>query len=197
MAAGHDGRGAWDLALTAVSAQTTAGFSTFPVDELDPFSKVVLIGSMAVGGSVGSSAGGIKLLRLIVLIRVVQLIILKTRTTPHAAVDMRIAGRQWSDHELVGVLALTALFAGVVLISWLPFLWAGHAPLDALFEVTSATGTVGLSSGITGATLSPWLKGVLCLDMLFGRLEILPLLVLLAPRTWIGHRRELQSAQAQ
>jgi trk system potassium uptake protein TrkH len=191
------GHGAWDLLLTAFSAQTTAGFSTVTVGQLDPFSKVVLIIAMAIGGSVGSSAGGIKLLRLIVMVRLVQLMTLKTRLTPHAAMETRIAGRQWSDDELVRVLAVAAMFAGVVLISWLLFLWAGYPPLDALFEVTSASGTVGLSTGITGPALPPLLKGLLCLDMLLGRLEILPVLVLLAPRTWFGHRRELQSVPKQ
>ena len=198
LAAGHWSRGggidgqAKDLLLTAFSAQTTAGFSVVPVDALDPFSKGVLMVSMFVGGSVGSSAGGIKLLRLLVLLRLVQLIILKTRLTPHAAVEMPIAGRSWSEDELVRILAVIGMFAAVVTGSWLPFLWYGHDPLDALFEVVSATGTVGLSTGLSGPGLQPALKGVLCFDMLLGRLEILPLLVFLAPRTWIGRRRPVE-----
>jgi trk/ktr system potassium uptake protein len=191
------GQGTWNLLLMAFSAQTTAGFSTIAVSQLDSFSKAVLVVAMAIGGSVGSSAGGIKLLRLIVMIRLVQLMILKTRLTPRAATETRIAGRQWDNDELVRVLVIAGLFVGVVLLSWLPFLWAGYPALDALFEVTSATGTVGLTTGITGPALPPLLKGLLCLDMLLGRLEILPVLVLLAPRTWIGHRRELQSVSEQ
>jgi len=66
----------------------------------------------------------------------------------------------------------------------------GYDPLDALFEVVSATGTVGLSTGITGPELPPLLKGVLCADMLMGRLEILAWLVILYPRTWFGNRVE-------
>ena len=185
------GHSAWSLLLTAFSAQTTAGFSTFPVSDLDPFSKLLLIMAMSIGGSMGSSAGGIKLLRLIILIRLIQLMILRIRLTPRAAVTTRIAGEDWADDELVRVLSIIGLFAAIVLLSWLPFLWAGYDPLDALFEVTSATATVGLSSGITGPALPPLLKGLLCLDMLLGRLEILPLLVFLAPKTWIGHRRTL------
>jgi trk system potassium uptake protein TrkH len=77
-----------------------------------------------------------------------------------------------------------------VLASWLVFVGYGHAPLDALFEVVSATGTVGLSTGITAPDLAPELKAVLCLDMLLGRLEIIAVLVLLYPRTWFGHRTE-------
>jgi trk system potassium uptake protein len=180
------------LLFTAFSAQTTAGFSVAPVHAMDSFSKVVLIVSMLIGGSVGSSAGGIKLLRLLVLIKIVRLIILRTRLTPHAAVQAPIAGRTWADDELVRLLAIVGLFAAVIVLSWLPFLWAGYNPLDALFEVVSATGTVGLSTGISGPHLPAVLKGILCLDMLLGRLEILPLLVFLAPRTWIGARRAIE-----
>jgi trk system potassium uptake protein TrkH len=179
-----------DFILTAFSAQSTAGFSSIPISQLDAFSKAVLIIAMAIGGGIGSSAGGIKLLRLIVLLRLAQLLILKTRLTPHAAVTTSIAGREWTDGELVRVLVIVGLFAGAMLVSWLVFLCYGHDPLDALFEVVSATGTVGLSSGITGPALEPLLKGVLCVDMLLGRLEILPLLVFLAPRSWIGQRRD-------
>lgn len=196
-ASGRSAHGAWALALTGFSAQTTAGFAAVPIHTLDPFSKLVLIAAMLIGGSVGSSAGGFKLLRLIVLIRLVQLMILKTRLTPRAAMPTRIAGQDWGDDEVVRVLSVAALFIAVVMLSWLPFVWAGYDPLDALFEVASATGTVGLSSGITGPALAPSLKLLLCLDMLLGRLEILPILVLLAPRTWIGARRALQSEKPE
>jgi trk system potassium uptake protein TrkH len=182
--------GAGDLVFTALSAQTGAGFSTMQVAALDPFSKVVLIVSMTIGGSVGSTTGGIKLLRLIVLISLIRQMILRTRLTPHAAVrGARIAGRDWSDAELVRIVVVTGLFLTVIVVSWLPFLWYGHDPLDALFEVVSATGTVGLSTGISGPRLPAVLKAVLCADMLLGRLEVFAILVLLAPRTWMGRRR--------
>ena len=70
------------------------------------------------------------------------------------------------------------------------FLVAGYAPLDALFEVVSALGTVGLSAGIVGPELPAALKGVLCIDMLLGRLEIIAILVLLSPGTWFGRRAD-------
>ena len=84
---------------------------------------------------------------------------------------------------------LLGLWVVVVAFSWFPFLLFGHEPLDALFEVVSAIGTVGLSSGISGPSLEPALKLVLSLDMLFGRVEIIALLVLLYPATWLGRRR--------
>jgi len=85
---------------------------------------------------------------------------------------------------------LILLFVLVVALSWLPFVVMGYNPLDALFEVASATGTVGLTSGISSADLPSLLKAVLCVDMLMGRLEIIAWLVLLYRGTWFGRRME-------
>ncbi len=184
-----------DLVLLAFSAQTTAGFSTVDIKGLDAFSKLVLVLSMWVGGGVGSSAGGIKLLRLIVLVKLVHLVIVRTRVTPRTVIHMRVAGREPGDDELLRVFLVVGLHLGAVVLSWPVFVWLGYDPLDSLFEVVSAVGTVGLSSGITGPALHPALKGILCLDMLLGRLEVLPILVLMAPRTWFGRYRRIESPQ--
>jgi trk system potassium uptake protein TrkH len=182
------------LALLAVSAQTTAGFATADVDGLDAFSKIVLIAAMTVGGGVGSSAGGVKLLRLIVLMKLVHLVIVRTRVTPHAVTRLRVGGREPADEEMLRMLIVIGLHTGAIVLSWAAFAWFGHDALDGLFEVVSAVGTVGLSTGITGPDLHPVLKGVLCVDMLLGRLEVLPILLLLAPRTWFGHTRAVERA---
>jgi len=176
--------------LLGFSAQTTAGFSSLDVSVLDNASKLVLIAAMAVGGGLGSTAGGIKLLRLLILLRQVQLFLWRSAMPSRAVVEARLGGRRLSSEDLQRASLLLTLFALVVLGSWLVFVGFGHAPLDALFEVVSATGTVGLSTGITAPQLHPLLKGVLCVDMLLGRLEIVALLVLLYPRTWFGHRAE-------
>jgi trk system potassium uptake protein TrkH len=76
----------------------------------------------------------------------------------------------------------------VIIVSWLVFLFYGYEPLDALFEVVSATATTGLSTGVTHQQLPAVLKMILCVDMLFGRLEIIAFLVLLYPRNWFGQR---------
>ncbi len=177
--------------LLAVSAQTTAGFSGVPITALDDFSKGLLILSMAVGGSVGSTAGGVKLLRVLVLLRLIQALLRRVAAPEHAVVEARLGGRRLEDEDITRALLVIALFAGVVLFSWLVFLAYGYPALDALFEVVSATGTVGLSAGISGPDLPAALKLVLCLDMLAGRLEIVALLVTLYPASWIGNRREV------
>jgi trk system potassium uptake protein TrkH len=191
----YHAQGAWqaDLAghavLMATSAQTTTGFASLPVSELDATAKLALILSMLVGGSVGSTAGGIKIWRLLLFLRLSQLILRRVAMPGHAVVEPRLGGRVIDTDELTRGLLLMLLFAMAVLFSWFPFLWFGHDPLNALFEVVSALATTGLSTGIASPDLHPLLKGILCADMLLGRLEIVAVLVLFAPQTWFGRRR--------
>jgi trk system potassium uptake protein TrkH len=177
-----------EAALQGISAQTTTGFSSLQVSGLQPLSRVIMMLSMFVGGDIGSTAGGVKILRLLVLLRLLHFIVRTTGSPSHAVNEPRLGGRRLSQSEFVAVLSLLAMFALVILLSWVPFLALGYDPLNSLFEVVSATATTGLSAGISGPGLEPALKGVLCLDMLAGRLEIVALLVLLYPRTWIGRR---------
>ena len=176
--------------LMALSAQSTAGFSSLNPGDLDAASKMVLIVTMAVGGGLGSTAGGIKLLRILVLLRLLQLTLARTCLPSHAILDPRLGGRRLHDGEIRQALLFILMFIGVVTLSWFFFLLYGYDPLNALFEVVSATGTVGLSAGVTNAAMPDILKGILCLDMLMGRLEILAWLVIFYPRTWIGKRME-------
>lgn len=178
-----------DAFLLAVSAQTTAGFSTAPPAQLSAATKWAVILAMAVGGCVGSTAGGIKLLRLLLAFRLIAGALRRTSLASGAVDEPRLGGRLISKDEVVRTFLVVTLFGLGVLFSWLPFLAAGHDPLNALFDVVSATGTVGLSTGVATAALAPGLKAVLCVDMLLGRVEFLALLILLYPRTWVGKRR--------
>jgi len=177
-----------DAPLLAFSAQTTAGFSSSLPSQLVPEAKLMLIFSMIVGGGVGSTAGGFKLLRFLIAASAVRLIVVRTCLPQHAVIEPRLAGRPLQGEEIQEALLLILLFVVVVAASWLPFVAAGYDPLDALFEVVSATGTVGLSAGITSPSLPAHLKGILCVDMLMGRLEIIAWLVVLFPGTWFGRR---------
>jgi trk system potassium uptake protein TrkH len=174
--------------LLGISAQTTTGFSSLDVSGLQPLPKVIMMLSMFVGGDIGSTAGGVKILRLLVLLRLLQFIIRTTGAPSHAVNEARLGGRRLSQPEFVAVLSLLSLFVLVILLSWVTFLALGYDPLNSLFEVVSATATTGLSTGISGPGLEPALQGVLCLDMLAGRLEIVALLVLVYPGTWFGKR---------
>ena len=176
--------------LLGMSAQSTTGFSSLAVAQLDDLSKLLIIPAMLLGGSLGSTAGGIKLLRLLILLRLLQLWLRRAGTPPHAIIEPWLGDRKLENDEIQRALLVVALFFGVVLVSWVVFVALGIAPLNALFEVVSATATVGLSSGVTSHDLHPLLKAVLCLDMLAGRVEVFALLVLLFPGTWFDKRTQ-------
>lgn len=176
--------------IQGASAQSTSGFSSLPVAELDDGSKLSLIVSMFIGGGVGSTAGGIKLLRLLILLRLIQLLLLRTTLPSHAVSQAKLGGRPLEEGDIQNALLLILLYLMLTLVSWLAFVVAGYDPLDSLFEVVSASATVGLSSGITSAALEAPLQALLCFNMLLGRVEIVALLVVLYPPTWLAKRSE-------
>lgn len=174
--------------LVGVAAQSTTGFTSIPPEELDRFSKAVLVLAMSVGGCAGSTAGGIKLLRLLVIVKLLRWTFRRLRLPEHAVDEPRLAGHPLDADTMRGAVVVASLFGLVTVGSWLVFLGYGRDPLDSLFEVVSALGTVGLSTGVCGPGLEGALKGILCADMLLGRLEIVALLVVLSPATWFGRK---------
>ncbi len=174
--------------LLSMSAQSTAGFASLAPGELNDFGLGVLMTQMLIGGNVGSTAGGIKLLHILILARIIQIAIQRAGMGSHAVVTPRLFGEPIEPQTLTHALLVVVLFVLTVLVSWLIFLAHGMPPMASLFEIISATGTVGLSTGLTGQDLPTTLKLVLCFDMLAGRVEVVALLVLLWPGTWIGRR---------
>jgi trk system potassium uptake protein TrkH len=177
--------------ILAFSAQTTAGFSSTDIGPLSAAAKLVLMLAMFIGAGVGSTGGGIKILRFLILLRLLQVMVRRVCLPRHAVLEPWLADRRLEDNEIQEALLVIFLFIGVIVLSWLPFLAYGYDPINSLFEVVSATGTVGLSTGVSNPHLAPLLKGVLCLDMLIGRLEVVAVLVLVYPNTWVGRRSEL------
>ncbi|MBP1929617.1 trk system potassium uptake protein TrkH [Methanolinea mesophila] len=168
----------------AFSALTTSGFSTTSIALLPDAAKAVLAVLMWIGGGVGSTAGGIKVLRIAVLVSMVYLVFLRYFLPREAVTPFRVGGIQVSEEDIFRIVAYFFLYIVVLVASALIFLFSGFPALDSLFEVSSALGTVGLSTGITGAGLATVLKVTLIADMLLGRIEILPLLIVVMPRTW-------------
>jgi trk system potassium uptake protein TrkH len=184
----------WDKSMShaflmGISAQSTAGFSSFDLSELDNVSKITMILAMAIGGGTGSTAGGIKLFKIIILIKVIELFLIRLQVSKHAVIKLRINGVPIQPDEIESSLVFIFLFTGIIIFSWIPFIACGYEPLNALFDVVSAMATVGLSSGVTSHELPTILKMILCFDMLAGRVEIIALLVFLYPRNWYHIRR--------
>lgn len=176
--------------LNAFSAISTAGFTTLDISQISDGAKIALICSMFLGGCAGSTAGGIKILRLLIVTQVIYVFFQRASMPRQAIAEASIGRRRLQPDEIQGAISIILVYLACITISWLIFVGMGHNALDSLFEVVSAVGTVGLSSGITTPELHPLLKMVLCADMLLGRLEILAWLVLFYPRTWIGRKLE-------
>jgi trk system potassium uptake protein TrkH len=176
--------------LNGFSAQSTTGFSTLDMSQVGTGAKLTLIFSMFLGGGIGSTAGGIKILRLLILAQVAYVFLQRAGMPRQAVAEASLGTRRLEADEIQNALTIVFVFLTFIAVSWLAFVGMGYNPLDSLFEVVSAIGTVGLSTGISAPGLHPVLKGVLCADMLLGRLEIIAWLVLFYPRTWIGRRLE-------
>lgn len=146
----------------SVSART-AGFSTYPLGTWSKAGLLVLIALMFIGASPGSTGGGIKTSTAFVLFKGIK----------SAATNKNEKGFKYAIPKdafrkaaVITVLAITVVFISTYL---LVILDSNITTLDALFEMTSAFGTVGLSTGIT-PTLSVGSKIVSIMVMFIGRL---------------------------
>ncbi len=155
----------------------TAGFNTVDIADMTASSKIVLMMWMFIGGSPGSTAGGIKTVTLAVIVMTVVATLRKRAEVEmfHRSVRLVVVGRAITVAMLfVGVLFATTLALSLT-ESPLP---SQFAMLDIMFEAASALGTVGLTTGVT-ATLTAAGKLIIIVVMLVGRLGPLTLLAAL------------------
>ena len=174
-----------DSAFQFVSALTCTGFQSADIASWSATAKLLLAGGMVCGGAAGSTAGGIKIVRLLILSKGVGWRFRKIISPRGAIVPFRIGstaideseiGHRLEDASLITFLWVIFLGAGIItLLHTVP----PHFTLsDVVFEVASAQGNVGLSVGITSPTMSTVSKLALCFNMWIGRLEIIPVLML-------------------
>ena len=155
----------------------TAGFNTVDIAGMTPSSKIVLIMWMFIGGSPGSTAGGIKTVTLVVIVMTVVATLRKRAEVEmfRRSVRLVVVGRAIT----VAMLFIAVLFATTLALSVTESpLPAQFAMLDIMFEAASALGTVGLTTGIT-PTLTAAGKIIIIAVMLVGRLGPLTLLAAL------------------
>ena len=153
----------------------TAGFNTIDISALSDSSKMILILLMFVGGSPGSTAGGIKTVTLAVIV-ISTIAALRKRSEVEMfkrSIRIVVVGRAIA----VTLLFLLVLFAAVLALS-ISEHESGFTMSDIMFEAASALGTVGLSTGITGSLTGAG-KVIIILVMLIGRLGPLTLLATL------------------
>lgn len=163
--------------FNAASALSTTGYATMSYESWPSFAIGLMILLMLIGGGIGSTAGGLKLTRVYLILRMIGLNI-KRKLLPQRCVDaptyVKAQGRTKIDEELcsdtVGFVGcyLLLFVAGVLLLT----MTAGCGLEKAMFEFASALGTVGLSIGLTGPMTNNATLIVEMVGMILGRLEI-------------------------
>lgn len=179
-----DSEGAYSALFHAVSALTTTGHVVSDPASWSRGTLLVVLILMVIGGCTGSTAGGIKLYRLILAVRAAKSILVRALMPREAEIPIEYEGRPVPVEEQRALLGYLALYLICLLISALLLSLAGVPAWDALFECASALGTVGLSAGASSPDLPVWGKLILIMNMWAGRMEIVPLLVLCYPYGW-------------
>ena len=163
--------------VDGISALSTTGYSSMSYAGWPPLAVGLLILLMLIGGGLGSTAGGLKLTRVYLLCRIVKENICK-KISPAQKITApyytKAQGRTKIDAALAGdTTAFIACYLFLFLSgSLLITVTAGCSLTDAMFEFSSALGTVGLSIGITGPGTDNATLIIEIIGMLMGRLEI-------------------------
>ncbi len=161
----------------AVSAITCCGFSNANVPSFPDYAKLALTVLMIIGGSTASTAGAIKVLRFLIMAEAIRVAIARRTRPVRGVIVPKIRDRALSEEEIVDAFTIAASYLFFVVVgTFILVKWYGYDPVDALFEVASAQGGVGLSSGITGPDAPAGVKALLIFHMWIGRLEVLPCL---------------------
>ena len=179
-----------DAYFQVSSIMTTTGFSTVDFNLWPTFSKVILIMIMFVGGCAGSTGGGIKVSRIVILFKSLKREVQKL-LHPNSVAPIKMEGEVVEGSVVKGVniyfaFVMILLFIGTLLVSF-----------DGLDFTSTFTGVIACINNIgPGLNLvgpmgnfdcfSYFSKIILSVLMLIGRLEVYPILILFLPKTWTG-----------
>ncbi len=164
-----------------ISSLTTTGFSTADIGKWPEFSQAILMLLMYIGGFYGSTSGGIKLLRLVVIIKLIHYNLRKLILPKTAIVRMKIGSRALGGDEIIGSLGMSFAYLIIAVIGGLIIASLGYGTLSSLYLSLSAMGSVGLSpvSGDAWFNMPVIGKFTMIALMWIGRLEIFPVLIFL------------------
>lgn len=176
-------------AFDVTSVMTTTGFVTADFDEWATQAKLLLVLLMFVGGCAGSTAGGIKVIRVIIVVRSIADNLLRG-SHPQAVTPLKLGDRVIPERTRLAVLGLFAAWALTFAVA--TFLVTLQPDLDLISSATAVAATlnvIGPGLGQVGASesyavIDTFGRVVLTLCMLLGRLEILTALALLSPAFW-------------
>jgi trk system potassium uptake protein TrkH len=170
----------------AVSIGTTAGFTTAEFYNWPGFIAILLLFSSFVGGCAGSTGGGIKVIRVLLLVKqgmreITRLI------HPNAKIPVRLGDKTVSSRVVEAVWGFFALYVASFTAMYLALATTGLDLMTAFSAVAACINNLGPGLSDVGAHYADMHdpgKWILCFAMLLGRLEIFTLLVLLTPAFW-------------
>lgn len=182
------GQSVRDALFQVVSLMTTTGFMSADYDQWPPVTKFVLLLLMFIGGCAGSTAGGIKVIRFILLNKEAMATLIRA-IHPRLVRSVVVDNKPVSFDVLNTTFHFFYLYVMIFIISALIVMACGLEAFDAMGAVASALGNVGPGFGVVGPTTTfanvPAIaKIVLTFDMLLGRLELFTLLILFHPEFW-------------
>ena len=184
-------------ALRAAVFQTTSlsttGFVSTDFETWPTFSKLLLLLLMVIGGCAGSTASGIKVARLILLIRNAHAIVIQ-KLNPNRVIDISLGGTRIDNAALMRIGSFFFLYLATIFVTAFLLTIDGLLPFDSIAVAVTTLGNIGPAFGLISATstyapLSNFVKSVLCITMLLGRLEIFTLLILVRPSFWRKTKR--------
>lgn len=177
-----------DTVFQVVSIQTTTGFITADYEQWPMFSQLVLFLLMFVGGSAGSTGGGIKVLRIYLLLKFV-LAEFSRLLHPHAIIPVRVRQQTIPRDVVMNVLGFFVLYMLIFAAGTLLIAAMGYDVATSFGAVAATLGNVGPGLGEVGAIdnyahFPPVGKWMLSFFMLLGRLELYTVLILFVPAYW-------------
>lgn len=172
----------------AASISSSTGFVSADFDQWPSFSRGILLFLMFCGGCAGSTAGGLKVTRLMLLMKTMRSVV-QQKLSPRSVVQVHSNGEDYNEEILYGVARFFVAYVILDILWTVLFIGDGVPTLDAIGLSVSTMGSCGPAFGTVGPTctyaeLPVFSKVIVCISMLLGRLEMFPVLALLMPSFW-------------
>lgn len=170
------------------SIMSTTGFATADFNAWPAFSKAIILILLLFGASAGSTAGGLKISRVLILFKSIAREI-RHILHPRSVNVVRLDGKVVPDETVRAANSYLIIYFAIILASFVAISLDGGTTETNITAVLTCVNNVGPGFGDIGpagnfAAFSCFSKLILSGDMLIGRLEIIPLLVLFSPSTW-------------
>lgn len=167
---------------------TTTGYSTTNFNLWPTFSKAILVLLMFIGASAGSTGGGIKCIRVLVLLKIAKREVLRI-IHPRSVYTVKIDGRSLDEDRLSAILSFFFVYIAIFVSSVLVVSLDGKDMVSSFTAVAAAIGNIGPGLEMVGpfgsfTDFSVLSKIVCAFCMVVGRLEIFPVLIIFAPTFW-------------